>query len=70
MDELCGWFEVIRSILPPSYEMRLARSGRAIVIESRLAPVTLTENDLAGRHPDEVLASIHARLDTRRLVAV
>ena len=70
MDELCGWFEVIRSILPPSYEMRLARSGRAIVVESRTAPVRLTEDDLAGRRPDEVIASLHARLDARRLVAV
>lgn len=69
MDELCGWFEVIRSILPPSYDMRLSRPDRAILIESRTSRVRLTEEELAGRRPDEVLTSLHARLDSRRLVA-
>ena len=69
MDELYGWFEVIRSILPPSYEMRLSLSERAIIIESRTAPVRLTEEDLRGRRPAEVIASLHRRLDSRRLIA-
>jgi hypothetical protein len=67
MDELCSWFEVIRSILPPSYEMHLA--GReAIVVESATArPVFLTEDDLAGRRPIEVIAALRARLDSHSL---
>jgi hypothetical protein len=68
MDELCSWFEVIRSILPPSYEMRLSTRRRAIVVESATArPVVLTEADLAGRRPLEVIRALRVRLDSRRL---
>lgn len=69
MDELYGWFEVIRSILPPSYEMRLSFAERAIIVESRTAPVRLTEEDLVGRHPQAVIALLRRRLDSRRLIA-
>ena len=69
MDELYAWFEVIRSILPPSYEMRLSLAERAIIVESRTAPVRLTEDDLAGRHPQAVIALLRGRLGSRRLVA-
>ena len=34
MDELCTWYEVIRSLLPQRYPMRMAWERNAIVVVS------------------------------------
>jgi hypothetical protein len=68
MDELCSWFEVIRSLLPQSYEMRLETSCDAIVVESSSGrSVRIFERDLVGRRPLQVMQALRTALDARRL---
>ena len=68
MDELCSWFEVIRSLLPQRYEMRIIWEREAIVISS--APderaLWLSAASLSGRTPSEVVDSVRATLRARR----
>jgi hypothetical protein len=64
MDELSTWYEVLRSLLPQRYDMRLLWGRRAIVVTS---PVTgevvwLDEQELPGRSPSAVVALVRRRL--------
>jgi len=67
MDELCSWFEVIRSLLPQRYEMRIIWEREAIVISSEPddRALWLSPSSLAGRTPSEVVDSIRAALRAR-----
>lgn len=68
MDELCSWFEVIRSLLPQRYEMRIIWEREAIVISSAQddRALWLSATSLAGRAPSEVVDSIRETLRARR----
>ena len=66
MDELCTWYEVIRSLLPQRYPMYLIWERRTIVVissfDSRV--VRLTESDLRGRTPTMVVRELMRELAT------
>jgi hypothetical protein len=67
MNELSSWFEVLRSLLPQRYEMRILWERQAIVIS---CPQTerslwLTTASLARRGPSEVVDSVRSALRGR-----
>jgi hypothetical protein len=64
MDELCTWFEVIRSLLPQTYQMRLIGDSDAIIIGSLYGEqlVVLTRTELAGQRPIDVMRALRQRL--------
>ena len=68
MDELCSWCEVIRSLLPQRYEVRMMwENGTIAVSEPRATRgVVLSAASLAGRSPSEVVDSIRCELRTAR----
>lgn len=68
MDELSNWFEVIRSLLPQSYEMVLSPESHSILVG---APrngtfVRLAEGELAEAHPGELITRVRQQLDHPR----
>ncbi len=66
MDELCTWYEVIRSLLPQRYAMRLVWERGAITVTSPRThrTVWLTERELEGRTPTAVVRAVVERLQT------
>jgi hypothetical protein len=68
MDELCSWFEVIRSLLPQHYEMRIIWELEVIMIstaqDERL--LWLSTTSLAGRTPSEVVETVRSALRVGR----
>lgn len=64
MDELCTWFEVIRSLLPQTYQMRLIADSDTIIVGSLYGEqlVMLTRRELAGQRPIDVMRSLRRRL--------
>ena len=68
MDELCSWFEVIRSLLPQRYETRIIWEREAIVISNadNDHAIWLSAASLRGRTPTAVVDSIRESLRARR----
>jgi hypothetical protein len=68
MEELCTWYEVIRSLLPQRYEMSLETRPEAIVVVSSATGtvVRVTESELCGRTPTQVVRGLRERLRTGR----
>lgn len=68
MNELCSWFEVIRSLLPQRYEMRILWEREVIVVSTAHDErvVWLSADALAGRSPSEVVDSVRSALRVRR----
>lgn len=66
MDELCTWFEVIRSLLPQTYQMRLIADSEAIVVGSLYGEqlVVLTWAELEGQRPIDVMRELKHSLAT------
>ena len=64
MDDICSWFEVIRSLLPQRYEMRIVWERGAIVVAdpNRDSMLWLSAEALRGRTPTEVVDSIRTTL--------
>ena len=64
MDDICSWFEVIRSLLPQRYEMRILWERDAILIAdpNRESALWLSSESLANRTPTEVVESIRETL--------
>jgi hypothetical protein len=64
MDDICSWFEVIRSLLPQRYEMRIVWERGAILIAdpNRESALWLSAEALANRAPTEVVDSIRETL--------
>jgi len=64
MDDICSWFEVIRSLLPQRYEMRIVWERGVIVVAdpNRDSMLWLSAEVLRGRTPTEVVDSIRATL--------
>jgi hypothetical protein len=67
MDELSDWFEVIRSLLPTSYEMRVVWEKQAIVVACPATDraIALTRASLRGKQPTRVVEFLSAELDRR-----
>ena len=70
MDELSTWYEVLRSLLPQKYGMRLLWERRAIVVTSAATDriVWIFEDELRGCTPGTVVASVRRRLRARDVV--
>ena len=70
MDELSTWYEVLRSLLPQQYGMRLLWERRAIVVTSAVTDriVWVFEDELQGCTPGMVVAAIRRRLRARDVV--
>lgn len=70
MDELGSWFEVIRSLMPQSFEMRLVWECGAIVVSSPRSEnmVWLFADELRGRAPGEVVGELRTRLQYANIV--
>jgi hypothetical protein len=68
MNELSGWFEVIRSLLPQRYEMRIMWELGVIVIstEQDERVLWLSVASLEGRTPSEVVDTVRATLRAKR----
>lgn len=68
MDEICSWFEVIRSLLPQRYEMRIISEREAIVVSSPQddRALWLSAASLRGRTPTQVVDRIREALRPRR----
>jgi hypothetical protein len=66
MDDICSWFEVIRSLLPQRYEMRIVWERGVILVAdpNRDAVLWLSAETLRGRTPTEVVDSIRGTLRT------
>jgi hypothetical protein len=64
MDELSNWCEVIRSLLPQRYEVRMMWDSGAIAVGEPAAGkvVVLSAGSLAGRGPSEVVDSLRSQL--------
>ena len=64
MDELSTWYEVLRSLLPQRYDMRLLWGRRAIVVTSPVTDqvVWIDERELPGHTPTAVVTHIRRRL--------
>jgi hypothetical protein len=71
MDDLRTWYEVIRSLLPQRYPMRMAWERRAIVIVSPSGGrvIRITETDLAGRTPTAVVRGVVRQLTAQHASA-
>lgn len=71
MDELCSWFEVIRSLLPQRFAMRIIWEREAIVISTAEddGALWLSLDSLAGRTPSEVVDSIRAAIRLGRRIS-
>lgn len=70
MEELATWYEVIRSLLPQVYNVRMIRECGVIIVGS---PYTdeiayVTEELLAGRTPSEVLRWLERQMRPRASV--
>ncbi|MDR3685597.1 MAG: hypothetical protein P4L93_01380 [Coriobacteriia bacterium] len=64
MDDICSWFEVIRSLLPQRYEMRIVWERDAILVADpdRDSMIWLSTAALANRTPTQVVESIRETL--------
>ena len=64
MDDICSWFEVIRSLLPQRYEMRIVWERDAILVADpdRGSMLWLSATTLAQRTPTQVVDSIREAL--------
>ena len=64
MDELSTWYEVLRSLLPQRYGMRLLWERRAIIVTSEVSDtiVWIHQDELPGCTPDAVVAAVRRRL--------
>jgi hypothetical protein len=64
MEDICMWFEVLRSLLPQRYEMRMVWEREAIFVAdpNRGSAVWLSAGTLANRTPSEVVESTAAAL--------
>jgi hypothetical protein len=64
MDELSTWYEVLRSLLPQRYAMRLLWERRAIIVTSEVSDniVWIYEDELPGCTPGAVVAAVRRRL--------
>jgi hypothetical protein len=69
MEELSDWFEVIRSLLPTSFEMRIVWEKQAIVVAYPMTEraMVLTRTSLRGKQPTRVVDFLRAELDSPRL---
>ena len=69
MDELGSWFEVIRSLMPPSFDVCIVWEDRAIVVAAPLSEhmVWLCADDLRGRTPGEVVEQVRTQLQYANL---
>ncbi len=70
MEELPVWYEVIRSLLPEVYTVRMIRECGVIIVGS---PYTeeiayVTEEALIGRTPSEVMRWLERQLRPRACV--
>jgi hypothetical protein len=64
VDELGSWFEVIRSLMPPSFDVRIVWEHRAIVVAAPLSEnmVWLFSEDLRGQAPGQVVDHVRTQL--------
>ena len=64
MDDICSWFEVIRSLLPQRYEMRIVWERGVILVAdpNRDAVLWLSAEALCNRTPTEVVDTIRETL--------
>ncbi len=64
MDELSTWYEVLRSLLPEHYRMRVLWERRAIIVTSLLTDrvVWIYQDDLKGCTPSRVVAAVRRSL--------
>ena len=72
MDELSTWYEVLRSLLPEHYGMRLLWERRAIIVTSMSTDqiVWIYEDELWGCTPSQVVSAIRRRLRANDLPPV
>jgi hypothetical protein len=70
MEELSSWHEVIRSLLPQSYNVRMIGECRVIIIGSPYSEeiAHVTEEALRGRTPTEVVRWIERQLRPNAVV--
>jgi hypothetical protein len=68
MDDICSWFEVIRSLLPQRYEMRIVWERDAILVAdpNRESVLWLSAETLSHRTPTEVVDTIRETLRASR----
>ena len=64
MDELSTWYEVLRSLLPQHYGMRLLWERRAIIVTAATTDhiVWIYEDELPGCTPGAVVSAVRRRL--------
>jgi len=69
MDELSNWYEVLRSLLPQRYPMRLSWERRAILVRSPWSEeiVWITEDELGAATPQTLVLAIRRHLREREL---
>jgi hypothetical protein len=69
VDELGSWFEVIRSLMPPSFDVRIVWDVGAIVVAAQTSEhmVWLYSDDLSGRAPGEVVEQVRTQLQYANL---
>jgi hypothetical protein len=67
MDELAGWYEVIRALLPEVYMVRLVGEAGVILVGSPYSDeiAYLTEESMAGATPSQVMRRLEADLRPR-----
>lgn len=64
MDELGSWYEVLQSLIPQSFDVRVVWERRAIVVASPSGAnvVWLHQGDLRGHTPGYVVARVRMQL--------
>lgn len=69
MDELGSWYEVIRSLIPQSFDVRIVWESHAIVVAAPQSDhvVWLFASDLRGRTPGDIVANVRAQLQYANL---
>jgi hypothetical protein len=69
VDELGSWYEVIRSLMPPSFDVRIVWESHAIVVAASQSEhmVWLFSSDLRGHAPGEVVERVRLQLQYANL---